>query len=280
MDVIGKVFKLAISVLLLAAAAFLATKSAAKHDSLRVFAAVCLAVPGVVNLTSELGELFGAPSSKKRDRVKRSMQSGLMRIYRDKGFPRDDDITQVSFHVWVLPTWYRRLAPMLRWWRGWRKRDDTRRRLRPKLLRLAMFRFEHMPSSKIIFRDDVGLVGRCVALNEPGHASIVRFNSKRFQQALSSDEDWRTSKIDINQNLSRKDAQKLAGVYHQVAAMVIREHSGDPIGCVTLELPKGAEAKFKKPKKDNPDNDPLLIHLRSTALEVESDLRLKIGLQP
>ena len=123
-------------------------------------------------------------------------------------------------------------------------------------------------------------MGRCVALNKPGKVMIVRFNSKSFQQALSDDEAWKASKIDVHQNLTRGDAQALAESYQQVAAIVIREHSGDPIGCVTLELPKGANARFKKPKQGNPDDDPLLKHLLLTAHEVESDLRLRVGLQP
>jgi hypothetical protein len=277
---LGKVARIVLAVALLLAAAFLATDAASKHNAWRVAAAVVVAVPGVVSLSRELGEVFGAPSSQKRDRVKRSLQSGLMRIYRDPAVSREDDITQVSFHVWVLPTWYRRLGPLLRWWRRKHRDVDTPNRLRPKLVRLAMYRFDHMPSSEIPFRSGIGLVGRCVALNKPGQVLIVRFNSNRFQQALADEEAWSASKIDINQNLARHDAQKLAETYHQVAAIAIHEHSGDPIGAITLDLPKGAKAKFKKPKQGSLDDDPLIKHLLLTAREVESDLRLRVGLQP
>lgn len=276
---LSKVFRIILCLALVGAAVFLATKAAAEHSTLRVIAAVVVTLPAGLVLWRELGEILGAPSSQKRNRVKRSLQSGLMEIYRDKAIPAEDDITQVSFHVWVLPTWYRRLGPVIKWWRRRRKHSEPRQRLRPKLVRLAMFRFDHMPSSEISFRPGIGLVGRCIALNKPKDVLVVRFNSKRFQQALGNDDAWKNSEIEIHQNLRRRDAQKLAGYYRQVAATVIREHSGDPIGCVTLELPKGAKAKFKKPKQHGPDDDPLLRQLHLTAHEVERDLWLKIGLQ-
>jgi hypothetical protein len=191
-------------------------------------------------------------------------------IYREDLY--SDDLTKVSFHVWIVPMWYRLLVP----YQIRRKVKRDRRKmplfLRPRLRRVATFRWEHHEPSGINFKKGVGVIGRCIDLNEKGKPFLVRMDSDTFQAALRAGKDaWRSQDIKITQNLKFKDAEALAGSYGQVAALVLRERSGEAIGCITLDLPSGAKISLRR----SSNGKQLLRKLSAAAEQCETLLTRK-----
>ncbi len=257
--VIALIIRLVLSAAFLAASVFLATTAAGDHTTLRIASAVLVGLPGAHAFSKNARRLFGRPSRDTRTRVKRLLQSALIEMHRD-GFDRTN-IMLVSFHVWMVPAWYRTLFPFkLR--RAIPIGEKIPTRLRPSLVRLAMFRFEHQPPSGLRFRKGIGLVGRCVEI-EDQRALIARFDSPPFRAALASDEAWSQASIEVTHGLKRPQAERLSRSYNQAAAVAIREATGEPIGCVTLELPRDGNPHFRG------QNDPLLKQLKITARQIE-----------
>jgi hypothetical protein len=221
----------------LAATILLTVTGPGRHNSARIAAAAVLGLPALWRLRHTVAHLFGRPPALKRTQVKRTVQASLVQMYRKQYYPATSDITSVSFHVWVVPSWYRKLPYRIRR-RVTKDRGKMPLWLRPRLKRVSMYRFEHLNSSGITFRKAIGLVGRCIAMNEGGQARILELDRGRFQAALKAGpEAWKFTDEEVSQNLTYAQAERLAESYGQVAALVIREHSGEAIGCVTLDLP-------------------------------------------
>jgi hypothetical protein len=256
-----------------AASVFLATTAPTRHHTLRVIAAVVVGAPGAAAFAMSVARLVDKDAKDKRDRVRRSLNTGLLALHRSGAYP--DDITRVSFHVWVVPMWYRRLVPYRI--RRRRKPDDRRlpERLRPRLQRLALHRFEQHEPSGVIFRKGIGLVGRCIDLNDRNQILIMRFNSAPAKRAMRDEATWANADINIHHNLKLSDARTLAQSYSQAAAIVIRERSGDAIGCVTLELPTDCKVSLGRRTRTAAGQDPLLLHLKLVAQQVENHLTRK-----
>jgi hypothetical protein len=275
MTVVVNILRFLALVAWLAAAVFLGTESPSKHSVLRVIAAVIVGFPGALALAGDLGRFVGAPSARTKERVKHILQSALVDIYRE-GF-YGDDITQLSLHVWMLPMWYRTLVPL----RFRNARRDNRRLptwTRPALTCLATHRFGPHEPAGVKFHKGIGLVGRCIDLGQPGYIHSVRFDTKEFKDALDKDEaDWRAEKVTIHQNLKLSQAQRLAAAYSQAAALVIRETSGEAIGCITIELPPDCQVHFRNPTSKGAKDDPLLKRFRSTASHVQSQVQRRFG---
>lgn len=226
----------------LAAAVALYTSKPGHDRGLRVVSAVILGSPAAVAVVRGIRISTGRPTA--HQKVKSALQAGLIKIHQDEGFPRNADISRISMHVWVLPTWYRRLA--LRFAGLVHDDGDEPPRFAPQLVRLSTYRFQDQRPSGVKFKLGVGLVGRCVARNKPNEILIMRYNTHPVKDALDTDDEtvWRETDITINQNLPIKDAQKLAERYREVAAVAITEPTGQPIGCLTLELPKKIRLKL------------------------------------
>lgn len=261
----ARLTKLLASITWLVAAGFLATSNAVDHPTLRVLAAAVVGLPGAAAFAEACVELATGSTRETRARVKRALQAALVKISRDNIYQAD--VTLVSFHVWVVPMWYRRFVPYAI--RRRTKSDDRKLPLwlRPHLQRLAMYRFQHHEPSGVAFRKGVGVVGRCIDQNARNHVMVVRLDNAQTKAALATDDAWHAAPVAVTQNLSRKAAQALASSYSQVAAIVIRETSGEAIGCVTLDLPAGSKIHFK-----SRPSDALLVRLRSTAEQVETHL--------
>ncbi len=282
-SVAGLVFVLA----WLASSVFLATGSPARHAGFRTLAALIVGLPGAVAFAWTVRAALGGPTSKTTEKVRGLLETGLDGIYRDTSLPRAD-IMRVSFHVWLLPLWYRRFGSHLGKFIDI-KGDESGRR-KPKLVRLVAVRIRQKPPSGITFRNGEGLVGRCIALNKEDDLLVLRYTSKRVTEALQSTDEaaWRATDDDINLNLPLEHAKRLGIRYREAAAVVMQEPNGQPIGCITLELPpnramvrkgdkKEKELRFPKASKgilDHHENDPLVKHLLDTAQVVQSYLRL------
>jgi hypothetical protein len=243
---IRSLLKIAASLVLLSAAVFLATSSSDAHHPLLVgFAAAIIAIPGMLSLYQGIDTLFTKSLEEVRNQTKRTLQTSINRIYRDGSYP--GDVTKLSFHVWSVPRWYRRVVPYSV--RRKVKKDGRRmpERLRPRLQRLATFRWEHLAPSNIKLRKGVGVVGRCIDLNQRDKTILVRFDSRAFQTALrQGPEHWSQQTINITQNLSFESAEELSTKYGQVAALVLCDVSGEAIGCITIELPPGAPVSLRR----------------------------------
>jgi hypothetical protein len=262
------IVQLLLSGIWLAAATFLATDKSADDPTLRIIAAVVVGLPGAFTFARSIGRLLGDPSEATKERVERSLQAALVKIYRDDCY--DDDITRLSFHVWIVPVWYRRLVPY-----KFRKRvkpDASRvpKLLRPRLRRLAIYRFKHHARSGVTFRKGIGVVGRCIDHNVAGRLMTVALDSNSFRAAIRGGEDaWKQAPLEITQNLGLSDATRLADSYGQVATLVLREASGEAIDCITMDLPP--ESKVRLARSGNKHQE-LFNVFHSTAEDVENHL--------
>jgi hypothetical protein len=257
----------------LAAAVFLGTHTASSHDAVRIVAAVVVGVPGAAALAGNIRRNIRT-GERTKERLKHLLRAALVEIGRSG--VSADELTKISLHVWSVPLWYRVLIPY-----KVRRRimSAKKRRLlgwltaQPSLICLARYRIEHHDPTGVPFRSGVGLVGRCVDLNQSGQIHIVKLNSPIFKAAVKGDVQWQAAKETTTQNLSREAAQKLAGSYGEAAALVIRDTSGEAIGCVTLELPPDSGVHLPQPNTKSAKTHPLLKVLRSTTALVQNQLQ-------
>lgn len=273
---ISSLIKLALTVLWLAAAVFLATVEPGTHEGLRIASAVGVGIPGAYAFAYSIGETFGQGPFGTRQRVRLALQAGLICIHRAniQANIYDDDVTKLSFHVWTVPLWYRRLVPYKLRRKFKEHKPYFPAVLRPPLIRFAMYQFEDHAPSNIGFRKGVGLVGRCITANKRSDICVFRFDSATRNALKGTEDAWRKLPVGTTQRLKVRQAKKLSEKYSQAAALVITESSGEAIGCVTLGLPKDSKGRFAKPRKGYYKlDDPLLVQLRATASEVENLLR-------
>lgn len=268
MTVLVNILRLVAVLAWLAAAVYLGAEKPDNQDALRIVSAVIVGFPGAIALAATLGR-FVTPSAQTRERIKHTLQAALVDIYREGSY--QGDLTRVSLHVWMVPLWFRTLFPYRV--RKVLRRDGLMRRLpvhmRLSIVRLAIHRFEHHEPSGVTFRRGIGLVGRCIEENNAGQVVSVRLDTKQFKDALAKDNKaWWEEKETIHQNLKRADAKKIAATYSQAAALVLREESGEAIGCITLELPPDSKVHFRASK-----TNPLLKHLRTAGGHVQNQLR-------
>lgn len=237
-----------------AASVFVVATGPSDATALRLLAAAIVATPAAIGVALSIGQLAGYDSHTRRA-LKRELKSSLIDLHRRIKY--GDDITKVTFHVWVLPRWYRRLPA-----------KACRGPLRsPRLLRVAMYRFQRQGSSRIKFRKGMGLIGRCMEANNKDVVMIVRFNRPDFTQALATDGKWMDSDIEINQGLTRNQAQELVKLYSQAAARVLQDPDGNAIGCVTMGLPPNCSVEFS-----GVPGDPLVELLQATGDRVQDSL--------
>lgn len=226
-----------VGVVLVVAAVFISSTGVHDHSVLRIVAAIIVALPGAVGV--RLGrrnarEVNAMLTKKLRDLVRHPMIRTQEHV----------DALAMSLHVWEVPVWYRVLFPY--WLRKWAKRffsEDFREDhgRRPKLDRTGYMSFDRKPPSGINFRRNKGMVGVCLDRNQPGVPVWVDFESPKFQEALASNESWNSAGNDITRGLRYDAAKSLAERYSRAVALVVQdESSGEPLGCLTWSLPKGA----------------------------------------
>lgn len=83
---------------------------------------------------------------------------------------------------------------------------------------------------------------------------------------LSSEDAWKGASARITHKLPLGYAEKLARTYSEAAAIVLRETTGEPIGCITIEIPIDSRAHIR---------GQLVRQLTSAARQVENVLQRK-----
>lgn len=260
---------LLLALLWLAAAVVLAVPSDDTSTAVRIGAALVTGLPGALVAIVSFLSLIGKPQVRTRLKIKWMLKSALIKMYR-LGQHRAD-FSQVSLHVWLVPTFWRVLPVRIRR----RTKVDSRipSFFRARLVRLASYRLEHKEHANVSrFRMGYGLIGRCAATNEESEVHVVRFYEDEFQDALKDSPSWNTASPVITQGLKYDLAVELAKKYSQAAALVI-QRKGAPVGCVTLELPPQCTVNFPEDEAEL-SKDPRIETLRETAVLVARELAL------
>jgi hypothetical protein len=228
----------------IAAFVFVTSTAAGDHGVLRVVAAIAIGLPTGVEVGRRLVDRLRDASSGTRADIKRELKKSLVAISRAKVY--DGDITQLSFHVWTFPRWYRQLMNSARF-RHWaeqrRAAQESNKKgpsklATPRLKRTAMYRFQRHKPSGIKFRVGQGLIGRCIDGNRKLKVMAVALDSSDFEDALESEDTWDSAEPDITYGLSLHQAEHLAESYGQVAALVLQDdgHKSDasPSSCLGI----------------------------------------------
>jgi hypothetical protein len=253
----------------LAAAAVLALAPDQTSTGLRVAAAVITGLPGALTAIWGFLSLIGKPPIRTRLKVKWMLKAGLIDVYHNG--PHRGDISQISFHVWIVPLFWRLFPARIR------RRSKVESRMpsffRARLVRFTSYRLEHKEHSNISrFRLGKGLVGRCAASNEESEVHVVRFYEDEFQEAIQDEPSWNDARASITQGISRELAIELARKYSQAAAVVVQK-KGAPVGCVTVSLPPVCTVNLPEDREALRD-DPRVEALLTTAKLVERELAL------
>jgi hypothetical protein len=148
----------------------------------------------------------------------------------------------VRLHVWEVPLWYRKAFPyeLRRFLRNASLKlssTPTKLTLLPSFERIAAIGMVDFEPTGVSFRKGIGLVGVCVAQNDPSKFLVLDTEDQEYRDALGSanELDWRSRGSEITRNLSLDDARRLANSYRQVIALVIRHlNSDEAIGCITV----------------------------------------------
>ena len=258
----------------LAASVLLGTAALVHQETLRIVSAVIAALPGALALATNVRGLSG-PSDETKQRVRRILQSAVVDLAKKE--IAGTEIVQISLHVWLVPPWYRFLFPY-----QLRRRVANRstkqpwlRRLRisPTLVCMARYRVQPYDPSGLTFRKGIGLVGRCVAHNQAGVIHVVKLGTPAFKAALVDEKRWKAAHTTTTQNLSLEAGRSLAGLYSEAAALVIKDASGDALGCVTIEFSASSTLHLPQPNKKAAKDDLFLQQLRTTSDLVQTQLR-------
>ncbi len=218
-----------------------------KHaDSTLLGAAVVVGIAAAIQVYAALDARFHWKREAVDRNVTGALRQALLECIKSSDYPGDP--TKLSLHVWEIPAWYRHMFPFpLR--RALKHKFSLsvqqRRALRPKLRRVAADRIEPLPQLDIEYRKGIGLVGQCVADNEPDRIHVVNFDTSPYATALRDSTGWKTASPRLSRNLEYQDAQKLYERYGQAMAIVISTAAGEGIGCVTLEVPPETETQLQ-----------------------------------
>lgn len=213
----------------------------------RIIAAAAVAVSAVLQLWSVVTGWTGAGQVAVED-IESLMQASIVDMYQNHHLGKD--LTQVSAHVWSVPLWYRKIFPYrLRKWLKGRLSQQAQQDhgWRPNLTRLASFQLPKRAPSGISFKKGYGIVGIAIEKNDPTHGYFVNFKSPDYLLAMSAGEaQWDSQATKLTRNLSYTDAARLAQKYGEAVAVVIRKRlTGEPIGCLTLEVSPSSDATIE-----------------------------------
>lgn len=266
------VLKLLPGAILLAAAIYLAVSGSEENSFLHYLAAIAVAIPPALQVRDVFSDRFGITSSKKAS-LNAALRTALLTVYRAPTPLTSQQLTQLGFHVWLVPKW-RRLVPYavrrkVHYVLSEQFREDhaSHHRLR----RAAVCRLDPPQGSDVPIRRGHGIVGGCLALNKHDKTDAIDWERPDRVALLSASdrEDWQRSAAELNRGLKFEHAQALAASYGQAAAMVIWGDHKEPIGVVTLDLPKGVGLSL-----EDASGDVLLTHLTSLRDQLETIRRL------
>lgn len=247
------VLRFLVAAILASSSAFLAATNTDEYEPWRLFAAIVVALPGAYIAGSGLANRL-RPSEEAKSSVALALRRAILdlgeeeiagwRVFRDH-------LATMSFHVWLVPIWYRRLYGFRQRVRSVAERTIGLEAVdpffpRPKLERFVVDRVEELEPSEIHFRRGKGLVGICIERNRD-RAMIVDFETSDMKAMLScSKEDWENASEDVTHRLEHEEFKRLADRYGQAMAFVLRETTtGEPVGCLTFELPPDSEIRIQ-----------------------------------
>jgi hypothetical protein len=204
---------------------------------LTIAAAVAVAASAVLQFFSVATLLLVGDRDSLTVQLNSLLQDRLIHAY-DMGL-LGSDITQISAHIWEVPSIYRRLLPIKfrRWLRRVCGTQIQKFAWRPTLQRVAAFNPRQLPSTGIRFRKGKGIIGNVLVINDSHVIQIVNFKDPVFRAVLSDSVKWEEQSIAVTRNLEHDEALKLASRYSQAMAVVIQDRrSGEAIGALTLEV--------------------------------------------
>lgn len=259
----------------IALAAFLASKQASLHDQARVAAAVLVALTPLWEFLTFLLRPFRKLNDDLCADIELELQDQLLTIDSVDAYPR---VADLSFHVWVLPSWYRVMMdvkPYRHLVRRIQKRSDDQkgrayRWADPKLRRVCRTGWQPRQSTGVKFRNGAGLIGCCIRQNLKNTMLTVALDSSKFQAALAGDDEWDVATPGTKMNLDRRSALKLSKIYGQVAGEVLQEE-GHAIGCITLDLPPNSDVRLTD-SNGKLVHEPVLAYLKIASERVERRL--------
>jgi hypothetical protein len=106
----------------------------------------------------------------------------------------------------------------------------------------GVFRIEPQKKSGVAFKKGRGVVGTCLLQNELDKCLPINWDEPTRKALLEASDAtrWREAAIEITKGIRFDDAQRLAALYGQAAAIVVRsKDSEEAIGCLTIDLPHG-----------------------------------------
>lgn len=104
--------------------------------------------------------------------------------------------------------------------------------------------------------------------NHKSEVHVVRFYTSAFKEAVTTDDAWERSPLEIHQKLTRAQGEELAEKYSQAAAVVLQVE-GAPIGCITLELPPKCTINLPEDNEERLKHDPRIDALMKAAKLIE-----------
>jgi hypothetical protein len=234
-------------------AAFVAIRASVSPPNYMQFGAtVVLALAVAIQRINGIQRWLSSPKNKRTDSVDTIAQQTLINLCRDR--PVTNELTHLCVHVWEVPLWYRKVFPYqlrLAFKRLIRVKHLgflARYAFRPALRRVVAVGLVKPPPTGVRFSKGVGLIGVCIANNDPTGFVTLRTSSMQYREALKakSESDWQNHGAPVTHNLELQDALKLARSYGQVIARVIQEpQTGEAIGCVTISVREANPNSFR-----------------------------------
>lgn len=217
------------------------TGNAQTLHTTQLIAPTILALGNAVQRINGVQRWLSAPKKDRRLAVQDMAQEVLLSLCQGK--PLTEPLCELRVHVWEVPVWYRRIFPNkfrggLKWLV---KRNGfhfiSLMTISPTLRRVAAVGLYRPVPSGVRFSKGVGLIGVCIAANDPTEILSLDATRGSYKRALKArtEEQWESNGEELTHSLSRADAVKLSHSYGQVIAKVIQDvNSGEAIGCVTI----------------------------------------------
>ncbi len=202
----------------------------------------------------------------------------LNKIYRDRVLI-SPDYRLVSLHAWMVPRWYRTLFPF-RFRNLLRPMGSKIRPLRPGLELVAKLRTETLDRSAHRWTKDKGIFRLAMARSDAAYIPVQVLdysNSAYSMLASGAEQNWDAQPSSVTLNMSFDEFRSMHSRYSQVAAVQIRR-DGEPVGCLTLEIPHGfSDSLIEQPSTAEDEvgtrvREAIAVKLRDAAIAIERQI--------
>ncbi len=224
---------------------------------LGVIATAVLFVGVVIQRLNGIQRWLSSPTDRRKEHIATLAQQALLEVCENRQISKE--LLHLVIHVWVIPIWYRRLFPFRI--RRYLKNLSTQPRMlflgrwviRPTLVRAAAVGLQKPSTSGIRFKKGYGLIGVCIANNDPAEFITLDIANARYRKALkaASDKEWESFGPEVTHSIPLNEARKLSHTYTQVIAKVVTDpESGEALGCVTASLREPLTPAYKLDQDD------------------------------